>query len=206
MGFSRDWKKVKSDTGNRYWHSQGNNLGVALGSGLAFVSDGDPFAPGAGSDPAPKGFEEFRRSCVLSGWLNNPADSINRFISNLGIPLQMPAEDLFFGAVKAPADRDSPGKEEWDLVLKIRTPSASQARSLLSLFAFARIFIRGAAAGGEQREGISSMSPMEAAVLFFANAPEQEGEFLIMRMRSLGADRIALLFTMFSVYSSKQII
>jgi len=87
MGFNRDWKTVKSDTGNRYWYSQRNKLGVALGPKAAFVSDGDPFAPGKGLDPAPQGFEEFRRTCVLSGWLNNPAATIDRFISNLGIPL-----------------------------------------------------------------------------------------------------------------------
>ena len=200
MGFSRDWKKIKSATGNRYWHSQRNNLGIAFGSKVAYVSDGDPFTPGMGSNPSPQGFEEFRRSCVLSGWLNNPASTIDRFISNLGIPIQIPAEELFFGAVRAPVDTASgdPGKELWDLVLKIRTPSAGQARSLISLISFARIFVlRGAAA--DMGEG--SLSMMDAAALLLAKMPEQEEEFLVVRMNALSESRIALLFAMFPVYS-----
>ena len=201
MSFSRDWKRVKSDTGNRYWYSQKNKLGVALGPKVAFASDGDPFAPGSSADPAPQGFEEFRRSCVLSGWFCNPSAAIDGFISNLGVPIQIPAEDLFFGAERAPLNETAQGGNSrntpWDLVLKIRTPSARDARSLLALFSFARIFIP-RSTGAE--EG-TAMEPMQVAALFFANAPEQEEEFLIIRMKSLSESRIALLFNMFSVYS-----
>jgi len=199
MGFSKDWKKVKSDTGNRYWYSAGNNLGIALGSKLAYVSDGDPFAPAGGTSPAPQGFEEFRRTCVLSGWLNEPGDAMNRFISNLGIPIQIPAEDFFFGAVRMAADR-----APWELVLKIRTPSANHARSILSLFAFARIFVgRALVPADETGEGSLFISPMEAAAMLFANLPEQDEDFLTLRMGPLGEKQIALLFEMFSVYSNQ---
>jgi len=193
-------------TGNRYWHSQSNNMGIAFGSKVAYVSDKDPFAPGMGSNPSPQGFEEFRRSCVLSLWFNNPAAVINSVIANLGLPIQFPAEDLFFGAVGASAGNvsqdNSPQGGLWDLILKVRTPSASQARSLIALIAFARVFVlRIADSGAEQGEENYSMSPMEAAALLFAQMPEQEGEFLLMRINSLSADRVALLFNMFSVYS-----
>ena len=203
MNFSKGWKRVKSGTGKRYWYSSGNKLGIAVGPKVAFVSDGDPFSQGQGTDPTPRGFEEFRRPCAISGWVNNPGDLINRFILNLGIPLQIPAEDLYFGAVRNPSNTVSGDKEPWELVLSIRTPSASQARSLVSLFAFARIFVqRGGLPEGETGAGGSSMSPMDAAALFFANPPEQNGEFLTLRIRSLSEERIALLFNMFSVYSS----
>jgi len=46
------------------------------------------------------------------------------------------------------------------------------------------------------------MSPQQAAALLFANAPELDAEYLILRMDSLEADKIALLFKMFTVYSS----
>ena len=53
MTFNRDWKKIKSDTGNRYWYSQRNKLGVAVGPGMALASDGDPFAAGSPGSTAP---------------------------------------------------------------------------------------------------------------------------------------------------------
>ena len=205
MSFGRGWKRVKSDTGNRYWYSSGYKMGVAVGPKLAMVSDGDPFAPGQGSNPSPQGFEEFRRTCVMSGWLNNPGDFLNSFISKLGIPLQLPAEELFFGVARSPADKasqDASRNDTWELVLKIKTSSAAQARSLVSLFSFARLFIQRGDLDDEEIEG-SLMSPLEAAMLFFANPPVQDAEFLTLRIDSLSEYRIALLFNMFSAYAGK---
>ncbi|MDR2617291.1 MAG: hypothetical protein LBC62_00335, partial [Treponema sp.] len=117
MAFSRDWKKVKSETGSRYWFSKSRRIGVALGSKLAFAADGDPFAPGSGSQSgtAPEGFEDFRRLCVLAGWMPEPKDPLNRFLTAAQIPLQIPAEDFSFG-VRGVAD----GK--WELVFRVHTP------------------------------------------------------------------------------------
>ena len=200
MSISRDWKKIKSETGNRYWFSKSHNLGVALGSKLAFVSDGDPFASGSGRNPAPNKFEEFRKVTVLSGWINNPGVSLNRFIESLGIPLQIPAEELYFGVVKiplseSPANSAGMNQKPWELVFKIKTSSAREARSVLSLFTFARMFIPRSAAGGE--EAAFFMSPMEAAALLFTNPPEQDEEFLTLRLPPLNEKRIALLLGMF---------
>ena len=200
MSISRDWKKIKSETGNRYWFSKSHNLGVALGSKLVFVSEGDPFVLGSGINPAPKDFEEFRRSTVLSGWLNNPGISLNRFIESLGIPLQIPAEELYFGVVKIPlneavSNSDGTSQKPWELVFKIKTSSAREARSVLSLFTFARMFIPRNPAGGERAAFF--MSPMEAAALLFANPPEQEEEFLTLRLPPLNEKSIALLLGMF---------
>jgi hypothetical protein len=215
MSFSRDWKRVKSVTGNRYWHSSRNNLGIAIGPRLAFVSDGDPFSPGSGVNPAPSGFEELRRSCVLSGWLNDPSVSINRFISGIGIPLRIPAEDFFFGAVRLPADynpanntvdsnqpdAEPAGQAPWELVFKIRASSASQARSFAALISTARLFMQRGAGPAGTPDG-ASIGPQEAVELLFANPPEQDGAFITLRMSPLDRNRIALLFSMFSLYSN----
>ena len=197
MSFNRDWKRVKSETGSRYWYSGRNSLGIALGSSLALVSNGDPFNPGLGSDPCPPGFEEFRRSCVLSGWLNNPDKKINQFISTLGIPVQIPAEDFFFGVIKIPIDENKPDAGPWELVFKARTPNASQARSLIALFSLARMFMP----RDSQFEFPDAISPQEAAGMLFARNPEQDGESIIFRIGPIDEGRIALLFNMFSLYS-----
>ena len=197
MSFSRDWKRVKSDTGNRYWYSRSNKVGIALGPSLAYASDGDPFAPGAGMDISPPGFLDFRLPCVLSGWIVEPNEQINRLMDNMGIPLQIPAEDFFFGIIRAPDDGAFPGRELWALNFKIRTPSANQARSLVSLFSLARLFMP----RGEIPLDAETMSPQEAATLLFANAPVQDGAFLSIRTGVLDSRGIALLFDLFSVYS-----
>ena len=210
MTFSRDWKKIKSSTGNRYWYSEVYKLGIALGSGLAFASDGDPFAVFPTLTDAPVGFEEFRRQNVLALWLNNPGVSLNRFISALGLPIQIPAEDFFMGVTRLPANQNPADKEitdaRWELVITIKTPSAKDARSLLALFSMARL-LTGAVgqqpgSNNTQTDG-ASMSPKEAAALFLANAPQQNGEYLTIRMGPLDENRIALLFSKFSIYSEK---
>ena len=192
MGLSRNWKKTKSETGSRYWYSEYSKLGVAIGARLAFASDGDPFSPGLGRNPAPQGFEEFRRGCVLSGWFDDPVVPLGRFMDNLGIPIQIPAEDFLFGAVSSPMDT-------WEFIFRMRTQSAAQARSLLTLFTMARLFLQRAPEGSS--EGASPGDLPEIAALLFANPVEQEGEFLTMRTGRLSNDRIALLFRSFPVYS-----
>ena len=209
MTFNRNWKKQKSPNGSSYWYSKGDGIALALGSNLALVSNIDPFAAFTSETPPP-GFAKFRRGFALAGWLPNPSETVDSVIASMGVPLQIPAEDLFFGASRlshnaAATDEDltddNPTDTElWDPVFKIRTPSASQARSLLVLFSVARLFVqRGLIAQGTG--GSSSMSPQEAAALLFANTPEQEEDYLILRTASLDAERIALLFQMFSIYS-----
>ena len=212
MSFSRDWKKVKSETGNRYWHSAAYKLGIALGPTLAFVSDGDPFMPGSGADISPPGFDEFRRASVLSGWLTSPREAIMDFISGIGLPIEVPAEEFFFGAERLPLEsagsNNAAGGRLWELVMRIKTPSPSHARSFLSLFSIARLFIAPSrtssgsipdAAG----ESASSMGPADIAAILFANVPVQEGEFLTLHTDPMREERIALLFNMFQLYSNQ---
>jgi len=214
LSFSRGWKKLKGSGGNRYWFSKNDNIALALGSDLALVSDSDPWGVFIGQVPAenpPGAFLEFRRGLVLAGWLPNPSEPINVFIDSLGIPLQIPAESFFFGAARLPSNTGSASgisddKGLWELVFRIKTPSAGHARSLLTLFSMARLFIQRGVFQQNGLEGLfpmekDSISPQEAAALLFANMPEQDGEFLTLRISSLDPDRLALLFNMFSVYS-----
>ena len=70
MVFSRDWKKLKSETGKRYWYSKSSGIGVVIGSKAAYAAEGDPFALIEGQTVrSPEGFEEFRGNCVLAGWI-----------------------------------------------------------------------------------------------------------------------------------------
>ena len=194
--FNRGWKKLKSPSGGSYWYSKADALALTLGAKLSLVSNIDPLAFFNTRLP-PDGFFEYQRGLVLSGWLDNPQESINKFLASMGIPLQMPAEELFFGA-----SRTMEEQEPWELVFKIKTASTIHARSLLSLFSLTRLFIL---RGVETQKGIEEegpyLSPEEAALILFANIPDQDGQYLTLRSAALNEGKIALLFNLFSLYS-----
>ena len=196
--FTKGWKKQKSPTGNSYWYSKDQGLALALGPDIALVSNSDPFEDFP-KETIPAGFIDFRRGMALAGWLPDSSEKINGFLDAMGLPVQIPAEDFFFGAARLPGK--DPSDAPWELIFRIRTESASQARSLLSFINMARLFLlRGI--GQEEKSGDgSSMGPMEMAALLFANPPEQDKDALIFRTGPLGEDGIALLFTAFSLYS-----
>jgi hypothetical protein len=204
LSFSKGWKKLKSATGKRYWFSGGDKIALAMGSDLVYVSDADPWeisSANLSGDEIPPAFMDFLPGLVLAGWMPDPSESINRIIGSLGIPIELPAEGLFFGAAMKPqpAGASPDDAEIWELVFKIKVSSASHARSLLSLISLARMFMQ---RGAVQQTRTGAISPQEAASLLLANAPAQDGEYLSFRTDPLSDDRIALLFEMFSVYSN----
>ena len=209
LTFSKDWKKQKSKAGENFWFSKKDGIALVLGSKFALVSNADPFDFSQTEIP-PESFDDFRRELALAGWIPNPSGTVDDFFSSMGIPLQIPAEDFLFGAVRADgseADAAHPAAAAhpvaaapWELIFKIRTPSATHARSLLSLFTMARLFIqRGPGVLGEIDED-SFISPQEAAALLFANSPEQDEDYLTLRTGALSENRLALLLAMFSIY------
>ena len=205
FAFSRNWKKIKSPTKKNYWYSKKDNISLAMGSALALVSDADPWGNSLGEfqkQITPEKFPEFRRGMALAGWLPESSLFINGFLDSMEIPLQIPSEEFFFGVVRTPAD-----KNPWELVFRIKTPSVSHARSLVSLFKLAKFFI--GLGGQELKDELfssekGSMSPQEAVALLFANNPEQDAEYLTLRIDSLSESKIALLFDMFSVHSKQE--
>ena len=210
FALSRAWKKQKSKTGSSYWYSANDGIALSLGSNMALVSNVDPLMnlPSVGNSAdnsagnsaelsavvlPPEGFDDFRRSLVLAGWMNDPSESINTFLEAMGIPIKIPAEEFLFGAAKTPA-----GSEPWELVFKIKNQSAAQARAILTLFSIARLFVLG---GMEELGSDEPLSRQEIAALLFANTPELDGLYLSLRTGALNEGKIALLFEMFSLYS-----
>ena len=200
MTFSKDWKKNKSQTGNSYWYSDSYGVGVALDSQQALVSGSDPFLrlPSARDLHAvlvPEGFMEFRTGAVLSGWIPDPQDTVNKFLTALGVPIQLPAEDFFFNVFKG---KDDEGNEEWELVFRIRTESANQARGLVTIFSLARAFIVNfSGSGAAEKKELTDFLP----VLFY-NQPQRDEEILTLRSAIFSAGDLALLFNAISLYSN----
>lgn len=211
LGASKDWKKVRSPLSKaEYWYSEKGQLSVALHSKRVFISavrentpeyvSRDPFPAEAGT-AIPKGFNEFRREAVLSLWLNNPGSFINQKLGEIGLPLEIPAEQLFIGffpAVKqAKPDREPPADApQYEAVLKIQVSSETQAWALTRVLASARnLFLPRTNSDETDSSAFTVLTSM-----FFANPPKQDGKNLIIKTNALNAGDISLLFGLFSLW------
>ena len=199
LGMNKNWKKQKSaHTGSGYWYSAKDRYSVALNAGQVFVSSYwgttplDPFPSGQGTE-IPDKFSAFSRGAPLSFWLENPGVIINQLLSNMGIPLELPAEQ-FFAAVYP--DNESAGDSEEQLytaTMRIKVAGATQARALVTIIGIARgFFLLGSNASGQNNTAM-------LASLLFANPPVQDDDSLIIKTNTIRAGDIALLFRLFSI-------
>jgi hypothetical protein len=145
---------------------------------VALVSGGDPLIPQKLlPGDIPGGFLPFRASFPVAGWIPEPQEPVNKFLASLGIPLQIPAEEFFFGA--APGDEGA-----WELVFRMDIQSSNQARALISLFSLARLAIE---RGGNIPAAVKPL---------FANLPVQDGKALTLRSAPMDEKQAAALFGM----------
>jgi hypothetical protein len=217
---SKDWKRQRTASGKYYWYAPTHRLSLALSSSQAFaavapaqgIADpaarealaavemaAGPFTQGPGIE-VPEGFNAFREGSYLALWMENPAERLDRFLSALRVPLHIPAEQLMAAFSTLPPVQE-PGPDEasgtlHEIKLRITAPSEATARSMMTLFSTARIFIlRSGSPGGMDGETFKLLS------LLFTRPVEQEGAFLTLRSPPMDERGIALLFNLFSVYS-----
>ncbi|GHT79902.1 hypothetical protein FACS1894130_10020 [Spirochaetia bacterium] len=195
LTFNPSWKKLKSDRGIRYWHSERDSLSLLIEPRYALISDGGLFA-GPGRVTVPDAFWNIREGAALAGWLEDAAVPINRFLGQLEIPIQVPADRLIFAVFP-----EAGPPLVYSALLRLETPSVSQAKALASMVSMIRLFVGRPPANRPSVEGSADSLPDLIAALF-ANTPVQDDTALILKTASLDAEAIALLFTMFSVYSN----
>jgi hypothetical protein len=194
------WKKAVSATGASYWRSAPQELSVAMSSRRALISNGDPLIREPGVT-MPGGFGDFVRGVppgetgeaaprdpVIAGWIGDAAGPLNRFLNSLGLPLQIPAKQVFFAVYRAGGEA---GPGAYETRIRLETASSAQARGLVSLFAMAGALIGGA----------SPESPLGGVAPFFANPPVQEEAALLLHTGAMDQGRIALLFNLVSAHS-----
>jgi hypothetical protein len=203
FGASKGWKKNHSDIAKAdYWSSAQNGLSVAMTAERAFVSAAtwdtldtpfDPFSAAPGT-AVPEGFNEFRKSAIIACWFEKPAPFLNRKLGEMGIPLEIPAKQLFFCLF--PASKETAKEQSYEAQLRIEVVSAAQARALTNLFAIARGFLM----LNEGSSKAKSEGPAALAAMLFANPPVQNDKYLNIKIGPLNGKDISLLFNMFSVY------
>ncbi|MDR1971109.1 MAG: hypothetical protein LBQ46_04235 [Treponema sp.] len=212
----RSWKKRRAPGGKSYWYSAARGFSLALSSAQAAAAVAAPGAPppiphvqGPGIE-LPQGFTAFREGACLALWMENPAESLDRFLEGLHLPIRIPAEQLMAGLALISAEPGGAAPQAagpqtaqaagpggagslYEIRLRIKTPSEANARTLITLFSTARLFIT--------RSGNQGMDQQTFALLsfLFARRPEQEGAYFMLRSAPMGEGEIALLFSLFSL-------
>ncbi|MDR2370194.1 MAG: hypothetical protein LBD71_01835 [Treponema sp.] len=195
FAFSSEWKKAKSVSGASYWRSGKAGLSLSFSASQAYVSDGDPFALSPGT-ALPEDFGAFSRGSVLACWFPEPRVPIDRLIAALGLPLQIPAEEVLIGLYAA-------GEKKYEALIRIEMPSSSQARAVAALLNMTRNFLSGLEnpAQAPDADGGAPLDPAALAALLFANLPVQDGVFLSIKTAPLSETTASLLLQILSVYS-----
>jgi len=190
LGASKEWKKQRSPaSAANYWHSPQRGYSVAITAGIALVAAAvnekppytiiDPYSAAPGI-ALPEGFAAFREGSIFSCWLTDPAPAINQKIKEMGIPIEIPARQIFVSLVPEDGERAA-DDQRYIARLQVHFDSASQAKALTVLLAFARNFI-----------------PPPLSILF-ANSPAQDENNLNFTTAPITVREIALLLKLFSL-------
>ena len=219
LGMNKDWKKIRSVQGHSYWYSRTNQMSVAVKTKQAYVAaySGDtPSDPVSAVPPLqlPPGFHDLKRGSIVFCWFENPGVMINRIFQVMELPLQLPAEQMFISLFASGSNSENDGKRgserndesaiesqgtnpQYQAIVRIETPSESQARAIVTLISMARLFSSNISDAKSRPE--NDILPLLVS-FFFANAPVQEGRDIIIKTAQLSENEITLLLEYFSLY------
>ena len=197
FGASKDWKKEKCPLRHTYWNSKTGNISVAIGMRQAYAAQSAGSAPpvpcthSSGTE-LPEGFSNFSRGSVMSCWIENPGAAVNKIFSELNVPVTLPAEYLYLCLFPAADTEAANSGGLYEMSVRIQTPGATQARSLVRIISLARLF-----SGGFSSAGI--LQPV--LEFFFSADPVQDDKYIIIKTTPVSSRDIALLIEAISVYS-----
>jgi hypothetical protein len=185
FGASKNWEKRLSASGMPYWYSPQSRLSVSLYSGMAYLSDDDPFVPPPGAQ-VPAALPLLQKGAVLSGWMNNPARVFDNMAGSFTIPLVIPAKRMIFAVYPEPSG-------QYSAVLHLETPSPAQAAALARLFALVKLGL-----SAVDFKGDGGLEILVKA--FFSQNPKTEGNALLLNTGVMEGKDLALLFNAISVH------
>jgi len=180
--FNTTWKKQRSTAGT-YWSSAAQKMSVVINPKQAFavawLDDHINPVPASLGVKMPEGFTQFMRGAALSCWMDSPALILNQILLNEGIPVNLPADQLFLNL-------NPKGQNQYEVLFRLRFENAAQARTIAGVLALAGAF--------------SANQKSLMASLFFANPPVLNGRNIDIRTALLSDKEITLLLQMFLLY------
>ncbi|MDR0501768.1 MAG: hypothetical protein LBH16_00455 [Treponema sp.] len=214
FGMSKEWKKRRVKVAHNgtapytYWYSSANGLSITLNAKQAFIlaAAPEPQAKEPRAQPPaepvtapenmakiPEGFIAFRRSAeeaFISCWFSAPGSIMNRLLSGNGLPIEIPAKELFVNVIPyaaADGNEKTSDPEKYEIIARIQFDSAAQARGVTSILGIA-----------------ASLSPADSnsvfSLLFLAHPPVRNDRFINIRSAPLGKKEMSLLLGMFLLY------
>jgi hypothetical protein len=200
LGLTRGWKKNRSHvSGKDYWYSPEMKLSVAVSPSHVFVSsfenEDTAAAPySAQSTEVPEDFGEFLKGAALSCWMEDPGPMLNKNFEIMKIDLQIPAERLFFSLF--PSDSQTAnGDTAYEAKLRIQFSNVSQAIGIASLLSLGRTFT----SPNDDSSEIMAAGPAALMSVLFSNPPVRDGKNLNIKTDALSAEKVSLLFSLFSL-------
>jgi hypothetical protein len=179
--FNTTWKKQRATSGT-YWSSAAQKMSVVINPkqvfAVAWLNDHINPVPALGVK-MPEGFNQFMRGAALSCWMESPALILNQILLKEGIPVNLPAEQLFLNL-------NPKGANQYEVLFRLKFENAAQARTIAGVLALAGAF------SANQKSLMSS--------LFFANPPVLNGRNIDIRTALLSDKEITLLLKMFLLY------
>jgi hypothetical protein len=176
------WKRQRAASGT-YWSSAVQKLSVVINSKQVFaVAWHDEHlnpVPATAGVKMPEGFAQFMRGSALSCWMDSPALLLNQILLNEGIPVNLPAEQLFLNL-------NLKNGNQYEVLFRLKFENAAQARTIAGVLALAGAF------------SVNQKSLMSS--LFFANPPVLNGRNIDIKTALLSEKEITLLLQMFLLY------
>jgi len=180
--FNTTWKRQRSTSGT-YWSSALQKISVVINPKQVFaVAWHDTHinpVPASSGVKMPEGFTQFMRGAALACWMESPALILNQILVNEGIPVNIPANQLFLNL--NPRDGN-----QYEVLFRLRFENAAQARTIAGVLALAGAF-------AANRNSLMSS-------LFFANPPVLNGRNIDIKTALLSEQEITLLLQMFLIY------
>ena len=197
MRCGRAWRGTRSPYG-RFWSSDEGMISLGISRREAHVSSFlhrepvDPFYSGGGTE-VPAGFTAFSPGAAVALWLENPGTFLNERLTEMRIPLEIPAEQLFAGLFPVPYvpagnGAGITGGPFYELHLRITVASEMQAAGFATVITMARAFL----APAPEETGAAAL-----VSILFANPASADGRNINLRSAPLSASEVAALINGF---------
>jgi len=181
--FNTSWSRQRSAAGS-YWNSDAQKLSIVINPkqvfAIAWHNKHENPVPAPDGVKMPEGFARFMYGAALSCWMESPSLLLNQIMANEGIPVNLPAEQLFLNLYPKSGNK-------YEVLLRLKFENAVQARAVAAILSLAN-------------NTFSADQQSILASVFFANPPLYYGQFIEIRTALLSEKEITLLMQMFLLY------